>query len=87
MPFFLSFTRRPCKKSARVPHEIALFVLKITHLAIWMEPTSLPDHGENIQLQSPTPIMALVIYLRRIQLYLEDKVISSGILILRYNHL
>ena len=47
----LSFARRPCKQCSRVSHEMVQSVLlKITHLAISMEP---------IQLRSPPPIMAI----------------------------
>ena len=47
---------RPRKKSARVSHEMLLFVLKIAHMAISMESTPLLENG--VHLRSPTPIMA-----------------------------
>ena len=74
---FLSFARRLCKKSARVSHEIAQFLLKITHLAISMEPTPLPERISSYDLLPR--LWLLVIYLRRLLPYLEDKVNSSGI--------
>ena len=48
------------KKRARVPHEMVLFVLKISHMAISMESTPLLENG--MHLRCPTPIMAPGLY-------------------------
>jgi len=77
MPFFLSFARRLRKKRARLSHKIAQFLLKITHLAISMEPTPLLERISSYGLLPR--LWFLVIYLGRLLTYLEDKAISSGI--------